>query len=186
MDDSHVDHTDATKQTPRLDLWAIVYVSKAARPIAPDDLLHILEGARRRNVEEGITGVLLYADGYFMQYLEGPKAGLYRVYAVIKTHPLHYGLIDLVREPIQTREFAEWSMACHVVGAGGESSLSEHYDLLAVRLTAAVGTKSEACLLLSHFWRAGREAVAPTLLNHSKQASDLVPTAAVRRTSSRS
>ena len=167
MDDLHAEHTDATKQTPRSDLWAIVYVSKAARPVTRDDLLHILEGARRRNVEEGITGVLLYADGYFMQYLEGPEAGLHRVYAIIKTHPLHYGLIDLVREPVHTREFAEWSMACHVVGAGGEPPLSDHYDLLASRLTAAVRTKTQACLLLSHFWTAGRESVAPVLLNHS-------------------
>ena len=168
MDDLHAEHTDATKQHPRLDLWAIVYVSKAARAVTPDDLLQILEGARRRNVQEGITGVLLYADGYFMQYLEGPKAGMHRVYAVIKTHPLHYGLIDLVREPIQTREFAEWSMACHVVGAGSELPLTDHYDLLASRLTAAVRTKSEAYLLLSHFWTAGRESVAPALLKHSK------------------
>ena len=167
MDDLHAEPTDATKPTPRSGLWTIVYVSKAARPVTPDDLLHIVEGARRRNVEEGITGVLLYADGSFMQYLEGPEAGLHRVYAVIKTHPLHYGLIDLVRAPIHTREFAEWSMACHVVGAGGESPMSDHYDLLASRLAAAVNTKSEACLLLSRFWIAGRESVAPALLNYS-------------------
>jgi hypothetical protein len=49
--------------------------------VTPNDLQHILEGARRRNVEEDISGVLLYADGYFMQYLEGPEAGLHRVYA---------------------------------------------------------------------------------------------------------
>lgn len=131
-----------------------------------DDFWHVLHGARRRNVEEGITGVLLYAEGYFLQYLEGPRVGLQRVYAFIKAHPLHYGIIDLLREPIQTREFAEWSMACHVVGAGSESPLSDNYDLLAIRLTAAVGTQSEACLLLSHFWTAGRESVAPALLNH--------------------
>ena len=166
MDDLHVEHAGATKQALCSDLWAIVYVSKAARPVTRDDLAHLLEGAQRRNVEEGITGILLYADGYFMQYLEGPKAGLHRVYVVIKTHPLHYGLIDLVREPIQTREFAEWSMACHVVGAGGESPLSGHYDLLASRLNAAVRTKSEACRLLSHFWTAGRESVAPALQEH--------------------
>ena len=164
MADLHADHTDATKQAPRSAFWAIVYVSKAARPVTPDDLQHILDGARRRNLEEGITGVLLYADGYFLQYLEGPKAGLHRVYTIIKTHPLHYGLIDLVREPIQTREFAEWSMACQVVGAGGEAPLSDHYELLAGRLTAAVHAKSEACLLMSHFWTAGKEAVAPALL----------------------
>jgi hypothetical protein len=167
MDDLHAEHTDETKQTPRSDLWAIVYISKAARPVTPNDLQHILEGARRRNVEEDISGVLLYADGYFMQYLEGPEAGLHRVYALIKTHALHYGLVDLVREPLPAREFAEWSMACHVVGAGGETLLSDRYGLFASRLAAAVDSKSEACLLLSNFWTAGRESVAPALRNHS-------------------
>ena len=109
MDVHQAEPNDAPKPGARTDLWAIVYVSKAARPMTQDDLAHILEGARRRNAEEGITGVLLYSDGSFMQYLEGPAAGMLRVYAIIKTHPLHYGLIDLVREPIQSREFAEWS-----------------------------------------------------------------------------
>jgi len=167
MGELPANHADATRQSRSSRLWAIVYVSKSARPVTPDDLLHILEGARRRNAEEGITGVLLYADGYFMQYLEGAEAGLHKVYAVIKTHPLHYGLINLVREPIPARAFTEWSMACHVVGAGGASPLSDDYDLLASRLNAAVRTKSEASLLLSHFWAAGRESVAPALLNHS-------------------
>ena len=167
MDDLHAEHTDGTKRASGADLWAIVYISKAARRVTPNDLQHILEGARRRNVEEGITGVLLYADGYFMQYLEGPAAGLHRIYAVIKTHPLHYGLVDLMREPIHAREFTEWSMACHAVAAGGESPLPDDYDLLASRLTAAVRTQSEACLLLSHFWVDGRESVAPALRKYS-------------------
>ena len=166
MDALHAEPIDAMAPAPRSDLWAIVYVSKAARPVTQDDLRHLLEGARRRNSDEGITGVLLYAEGYFLQYLEGPKAGLHRVYAFIKAHPLHYGLIDLVREPIPVREFAQWSMACHLVGAGSESPLSDNYDLLAIRLAAAVGTQSAACLLLSHFWTAGRASVAPALLNH--------------------
>lgn len=159
MDVHQAEPNDAPKPGARTDLWAIVYVSKAARPMTQDDLAHILEGARRRNAEEGITGVLLYSDGSFMQYLEGPAAGMLRVYAIIKTHPLHYGLIDLVREPIQSREFAEWSMACHVVGAGGEASLCEHYDLLASRMAAAVQSTCAARGLLSKFWSAGRESL---------------------------
>ena len=166
MDDPGADRTDRARQRPNSDLWAIVYVSKAARPLTRDDLVHVLEGARRRNLDEGITGVLLYADGYFMQYLEGPEAGLHKVYGLIKTHPLHYGLIDLVREPIAAREFAEWSMACHVVGRGSELPLSEHYDLLASRLSHIVNKRSAACLLISHFWAEGRRSVAPALLQH--------------------
>ncbi len=138
-----------------------------ARPVIPEDLLHILDRAQHRNIEEGITGVLLYTDGCFMQYLEGAEAGLHRVYAITKTHPLHYGLVNLVREPIPTRVFTEWSMACHMAGAGGDSPLSGHYDLLASRPSATVRTRSEASMLLSHFWTAGRESVAPALLSHS-------------------
>ena len=173
MGDPDADRTDATHQARGPRLWAIVYVSKSARSVTSGDLRRILEGARRRNVEEGITGVLLYADGYFMQYLEGAEAALHRVYAVIKTDPLHYGLINLVRETIQTRAFADWSMACHVIGAGGDSPLSDDYDLLASRLNAAVRTRSEASLLLSHFWTAGRASVAPALLNHSNARARL-------------
>lgn len=167
MDAQHAEYTDATMATLPSDFWAIVYVSKAARPVTRDDLRPLLEGARRRNLEESITGVLLYSDGYFLQYMEGPKAGLHRVYAIIKTHPLHYGLIDLVREPIETREFAEWSMACHVVGSGGEPPLSDDYDLLAIRLSAVVPARTQASLLLSHFWAAGRESVTPALVSYS-------------------
>lgn len=161
----------SSRQSTGPDLCAIVYVSKAARPVTPGDLTRILDSARRRNSEEKITGVLLYADGSFMQYLEGPAVGLLRVYGIIKTDPLHYGLIDLVREPIQAREFAEWSMACHVVGTAGESSLTENYALLSGRLAAALRPKSAACELLSSFWTAGRDSVPPALLKHSRARS---------------
>ena len=138
------------------DLQALVYVSSAKRLLSADELTHLLECARERNAKEKVTGVLLYSHGKFMQYLEGPEAGLHKVYGLIKTHPLHYALIDLVREPIAAREFAEWSMACHVVGRGSELPLSEHYDLLASRLSHIVNKRSAACLLISHFWAEGR------------------------------
>ncbi len=149
-------------------LWAIVYVSKAAKAVTADDLQQLLDGARRRNLAEGITGVLLYADGYFMQYLEGEEAGLYRVYSIIKMHPLHYGLITLVREPIPARVFSEWAMACHRVGTGADAALSADYALLASRLGAAVAKQSEARRLLQHFWTDGQGAVGPALQRHSQ------------------
>lgn len=62
MGDLPAEPADATKKTLCSKLWAIVYVSKSARPVTSEDRSHILEGARRRNVEEGITGVLFYAN----------------------------------------------------------------------------------------------------------------------------
>jgi len=160
--------TTAPAGGTRTGLGVIVYISKASRPVTHDDLTHLLGHARQRNEKEGITGVLLYADGSFMQYLEGPADALMRVYAVIKPHPLHFGLIDLVREPISARVFTEWSMACHWVGASGASPLSANYELLASRMAAAVSRKSAASELLSKFWTEGRDAVAPALSMHSQ------------------
>ena len=155
-------------QTPRSDLYAIVYVSTAARPVPLDELMRLLDGARRRNAEEGVTGVLLYSDTSFMQYLEGPAAGLSRVYDIIKRHPLHYGLIDLVREPIAEREFADWAMAFHMVGAFGRSSPAKQDALLADRLRITSRPPSPACGLLSEFWFKGRGSVSSALGSYSQ------------------
>lgn len=147
------------------ELFAIVYVSKAARAFTLPELQHLQVQAQRNNEREGVTGVLLYADGAFMQYLEGPAAGLARIYERIRPHPWHYGVIDLVREPIAQREFAGWSMAFRVVGAMGPASETEQDLLLARRLAEPVNPHSAARALLERFWGRGRSAVADTLVD---------------------
>ena len=151
------------------ELYAIVYVSTAARPLLLADLRRIQERAQSRNLEEDVTGVLLYSGGTFMQYLEGPAPGLYRVYEVIKADPRHYGIVALVREPIAQREFSSWSMAFRVIDAFGQSSESEQDAQLAHRLAAPVNEHSAARALLAKFWSRGRSAVASTLLEFSKE-----------------
>jgi hypothetical protein len=168
MSDHRSVSTSFQGQTGCLDLHAIVYVSTAARPVSLVELMRLLDGARRRNADEGITGVLLYSDTSFMQYLEGPAAGLSRVYDIIKHHPLHHGLIDLVREPIQEREFADWAMAFHMVGAFGRASPANQDALLADRLRIGSRPPSAACGLLSEFWFKGRGAVSSALGSSSQ------------------
>jgi len=167
--ESKLQHTAPSQpRAPRGGMGAILYISKAARPVTHGDLTRLLDYARQRNEQEGITGVLLYSEGSFMQYLEGPADALMRVYAIIKANPMHFGLIDLVREPISSRAFGEWSMACHWIGAGGAPPLSDNFDLLASRMAAAVSAKSAARELLAKFWTAGRHAVAPALMDHGQ------------------
>jgi hypothetical protein len=155
-------------------LFAIVYVSTAAWPVQWQELEQILNSARRRNAAEGVTGLLLFAGGSFMQYLEGPAAGLSRVYTLIKSHPMHYGLIDLVRAPIATRLFADFAMACHVVepatGArlSGATSPAQQDHLLAQRLAAADAGASAAGELLTQFWLRGRGSMPSALQQRSR------------------
>ncbi len=159
-------------------LYAIVYISTAAHVLSADELAHIGRRSQARNAEEGVTGVLLHADGAFMQYLEGPAPGLSRVYGVIKTDPLHYGVIDLLREPIPRREFAAWRMAVRDVGAYGQATAWQEYALLTGQPDAPAAPRSAAQGLLLGFWGRGRNAIAPALFGLSRQRSRRVGPAA--------
>lgn len=158
-------------------LFAIVYVSKASRPLTLEELRSIQERAQSRNAKDSVTGVLLYSEGAFMQYLEGPADGLTRVYERIKPNPWHYGLIDLYREPIAGREFSEWSMAFRMVDSLGRSSETEPDVRIAEKLADAVARQSVPCGYLAAFWGRGRSALPSTLLGFSRARAERIASA---------
>jgi Sensors of blue-light using FAD len=138
------------------DLHALVYVSTAVRPMSLPDIDRLLEVARNRNATLHVTGVLLYDAGHFMQYLEGPAPSMARVYESIKASSLHHGIIELLRERIDTSEFPEWSMAFRSPNASGMSHPAEQGDLLSQRLTPSSEPVSPARQYLAKFWARGR------------------------------
>jgi hypothetical protein len=75
------------------------------------DLDYILASARRRNVAEKITGLLLYYRGEFVQILEGEKESVINMYEKnIGTDPRHTALNKVHQNTISHRSFSEWSM----------------------------------------------------------------------------
>jgi hypothetical protein len=88
---------------PESDLDSLVYVSSAVRLLSLDEISDLLKRARERNKEYGITGVLLYIGGNFMQYIEGPKDNLDVIYKIIREDEQHTGLIMVSREAIENR-----------------------------------------------------------------------------------
>jgi len=98
-----------TEGTP---LACLAYASSASHTLPAAELEHMIERARRRNAECGISGFLLLVDNRFMQYLEGPHPHLDLVYRChILPSPLHQGVVELMREEITERQFATWSLA---------------------------------------------------------------------------
>jgi len=74
------------------------------------ELLRLLEGARIHNERNGVTGILLYARGTFIQVLEGEESEVERIFNVISHDPRHQDVTLIEKEPIQERMFANWSM----------------------------------------------------------------------------
>ncbi len=96
--------------TPPDVLTSLVYVSSAVELFSQAELRTLLDTSRRNNTRSGITGMLLYKDGNFMQVLEGPAAALREVHERIGRDPRHTGLITLMERPIAQRQFVDWSM----------------------------------------------------------------------------
>jgi hypothetical protein len=90
---------------------SLVYVSAASHLLAPDELSAILRRSRENNTEKGITGMLLYVDGNFMQAIEGDATAVDALFGRVMQDPRHGHVIQLLRRPIAEREFGSWSMA---------------------------------------------------------------------------
>ena len=92
------------------DLAALAYVSSAATDFSESDLEALLKAARDENARGELTGVLLYHDRTFFQYLEGPERELHLAYQRIKNSRKHHGIIQLFLRTIVKREFKGWRM----------------------------------------------------------------------------
>jgi hypothetical protein len=75
------------------------------------ELADMLLSARVRNAASGVTGMLVYAGGNFMQVLEGPPLEVRRTLTRIRRDPRHTGLIVLLETEVSERYFPQWSMA---------------------------------------------------------------------------
>jgi hypothetical protein len=91
-------------------LYNLVYVSAASRPFGERALLELLEQSRASNAKHGITGMLLFRDGAFMQALEGPKDEVLELFGRIEKDERHECVIVLYQGPIEARHFPDWSM----------------------------------------------------------------------------
>lgn len=91
-------------------MFFLLYVSSAVKPFSRSDLLTLLEKCRDNNARLGITGMLLYKDGNFMQVLEGEEEPVRKLYDKIAADPRHNGEITLLQGSVEKRQFPVWSM----------------------------------------------------------------------------
>jgi hypothetical protein len=75
----------------------------------------ILHSCQVNNATLDITGVLLYSNTKFIQYLEGDSKELMRLYDKIKGDKRHEKTMIISYGPIKSKEFPSWQMAAKEV-----------------------------------------------------------------------
>jgi Sensors of blue-light using FAD len=92
-------------------LVRLLYVSRAVdKDCSKSAIESILEASRSHNLHNGITGVLCYGGGVFLQAIEGGRDAVNRLYNHIASDARHSDVVLLHYEEISERRFGGWTM----------------------------------------------------------------------------
>ncbi|MEO6847827.1 MAG: BLUF domain-containing protein [Chthoniobacterales bacterium] len=95
----------------KAEIYYLVYISTAIKLFKDEDLMPLLDQSRRYNQERGISGLLLYAEGCFIQIIEGQKQRVKNLFSQkICKDARHHSMILMVEGSEPDRSFPEWSM----------------------------------------------------------------------------
>jgi hypothetical protein len=91
-------------------LHQLVYTSVRGTKCDEKEIQNIVDACKRNNPSRDVTGVLLYSDKRFIQYLEGDGDEIRDLYEFIKKDDRHSGVMERAFGPIKERRFPSWHM----------------------------------------------------------------------------
>jgi hypothetical protein len=135
-----------------MDMYSLTFVSSAIKPFDNSELRELLALCTRNNLRDGITGLMLYKDGNFMQAFEGEHEVVMATYARMRDDPRHGGMITLHQGHQAERQFPGWSMGFKNLDSAADMPAS-YSEFLNVPLTGQEfsGAPNRAQKLLMSF-----------------------------------
>jgi hypothetical protein len=95
---------------PGSSITQLIYISNSVHFSDEKELQNLLKASRKNNASLGVTGMLLFHEGSFLQILEGDDAAIKSLYNKIKSDSRHRACRILASIDSNKREFAQWSM----------------------------------------------------------------------------
>ena len=127
-------------------LVRLLYVSRAIDKDCAKSMESILETSRAHNLHHGITGVLCYGGGIFLQAIEGGRSAVSELYGHIQKDPRHKDVVLLHYEEILERRFGSWTMGQVNLGKLNASLLLKYSEKATLDPYAVSGQVSLALL----------------------------------------
>jgi Sensors of blue-light using FAD len=109
----------------------VAYASEATLDFSDEKVRALLAGARAKNAALGVTGMLLLVDRSFFQILEGAPDAVEGLYEKILGDTRHRRVVKLIQEPIERRDFEDWSMGLARVTSKELASVPGFHDFVA-------------------------------------------------------
>lgn len=92
-------------------MYEIIYSSVATKKFSDAELTDLLSISKLKNEQLGLTGMLVYGGGTFVQLIEGGIEAARKLYHSICMDPRHMQMKVSHQQKIIARSFSGWSMA---------------------------------------------------------------------------
>jgi hypothetical protein len=126
-------------------LVRLLYCSRVV-DTSPEAIESILAQSRQHNAANGITGILCYGAGIFLQAIEGGRMQVSELFGAIIKDPRHKDVALLQYEEILERRFGGWSMGQVNISKVNHSTLLKYSETPELNPYAVSGQVSLALL----------------------------------------
>ena len=117
FDAAQPSRTTAASQLQQPRLATIAYRSKAIAPLSEAQLHDLLMTSQANNRRSGLTGLLIYDEGQFFQWIEGEPDQLDTMWDAIQRDQRHTDIELIGRRSVPLRFFGDWDMRLSVRGS---------------------------------------------------------------------
>ncbi len=97
--------------------------------MSENDLVVLLVQARANNERDAITGMLLYAEGAFLQCIEGPEYNIADLMGRLELDPRHTNFRVIHESHCDDRRFDDWTMGFRAVSAADVEGVLARVDV---------------------------------------------------------
>lgn len=88
----------------------LTYISHSKRKLTEDMRMQLMRECQVRNAHNDVSGLLLYQEGYFLQYIEGQPDMIRMVFQRIMQDTRHENVELISEEVLMQRRFPLWTM----------------------------------------------------------------------------
>lgn len=112
-------------------LFSLTYTSEGQHAFDEPELAYLLQRSREWNRGHGLSGLLVYKAGSFMQTLEGDEAMVVKTFKRrIKRDKRHAGIRILDASHVDARQFPDWTMGYRRLETDSEPTAEGYDDFL--------------------------------------------------------
>lgn len=121
--------------------------------MSPAELLELLRCSRENNSKLGLTGMLLYKNGEFMQVLEGPEQAVRTLVEKISRDPRHNNVAKVFEGHQAERQFAYWYMGFSNLDTEAARNTPGYSEFLNTSLSVGLAADPTLCQRLLHVFK---------------------------------